>query len=795
MFKKHKIPKVGDRAKKMKNATNFNVIGEENYALFPRSEFYYRFNGTSLFEMSNPDYWSKYWRNIVIGEDGDRISAILNRKNSNYRDVEYIVGSNGTTLNPFELDDYKQIFDSKNEGRQTTIKSLRNSCVYDELLQYKLSISQMIVRKFEETTNMERRNLKAYCENDYPCVLVKVMDIDDLKLPSSSEFGSLYRIVMAYFTGIIDYLAYTNRIPIEIVLRASFAHNIPSLADAGTSFRINIGMIPEVYAIKVFVAGLAILNSELPTLFKTKLNIPLGDLRKINENIDRYNNKNRDKIAVEEWSETDTVLQLLCKNGDSSGEKVSFQLARKKRKDADLLANYVLEELLCTNGKADFIVPLKKMLMHLDFGDDVLVNVKGNDIYNRPKRDFEEKEDEDIRNDDAFWRILRKISSVFETRNISILSKAVNNKTLLGLYYLLDEANVQFIKQCADEGYDSDSDCEGSFRMTDRTITCYHKKITVATGQRAINLAHFLLLYRTGSKLFDTNLMYFETPDMIKKFSIITKLRGLPFCGNYQESVRYIDLNHCNASSNSRKIDLESFLLEVRRNNEKEIIVFDYTTAKTDQINTAIKLFIPHVKVLLFVGSGLKNEQLGADTNPYGTVRIVSSDATVVKALYDVLKVVSNGNDEIPKPSHSMRKAYANIGATVTSEGIFNKSGWKFKKIEENSDKEKSSDARTTNKDFDIWIKIYILFFSGEYDNVLRVLSEILQRDINEIFSWSFDKMKYLASNKVLKLMAHGVSIDDIQKQYDAATSQRVKENKKLGNGVSILCTTNLSCQ
>lgn len=140
-------------------------------------------------------------------------------------------------------------------------------------------------------------------------------------------------------------------------------------------------------------------------------------------------------------------------------------------------------------------------------------------------------------------------------------------------------------------------------------------------------------------------------------------------------------------------VDLQQIkcnLLSELNGEQAEAIIFDYTSASTQRIRTAIELFIPHARVLLLVNSGLKNEQIGADINTYGTLRILSDNSELVGRLTSMAKSILTMLDEIdgeddpielPKQAHNIRKCYKQIGATITSAAIFKHNDWIYKKI------------------------------------------------------------------------------------------------------------------
>lgn len=219
------------------------------------------------------------------------------------------------------------------------------------------------------------------------------------------------------------------------------------------------------------------------------------------------------------------------------------------------------------------------------------------------------------------------------------------------------------------------------------------KKITNSTGIRTFFQAPFLAKYFLGVQKFNYELSYIETRRIIEL--VLETHLDFDSTNTSNQTVRFIDLNYRNGSGDLTlgNVDLQQIkcdLLSELNGEQAEAIIFDYTSASTQRIRTAIELFIPHARVLLLVNSGLKNEQIGADINTYGTLRILSDDGELVDRLTPMAKSILimldeiDGEDdpfELPKQAHNIRKCYKQIGATVTSAGIFKHNDWIYKKI------------------------------------------------------------------------------------------------------------------
>ncbi|XP_076298561.1 uncharacterized protein LOC143217815 [Lasioglossum baleicum] len=753
-----------------------NTIGDDNNEFFyPRCEYKWRFKGTSAFAMSDPDHWGTYFRSTSVGGNCDRIAKLVNSgKTYKNRIINKSCGKNEETIPPSKTGcirstwvhpEYKNIFDTKPIIPKEMNKN-NDTLLYDQLLRYKTDICDTVVTKFSELEISDRK-IDVYFENDYPCIMVQIKEFAEL-FPTQEQ-GSLYNIVLAYFIAITNCVAYRDNIPIEVVNRASFGHDLPSVSETGKSFRISIGVVPKCYA-EVLVQSLKLLNTELlvPLLNKdaTKTTLKLGfskeEIKRHNDEVNCYNEKKCDKersSKVERWEEHENLINVLCKIGDSSGRKVSYQITRSK-KYIDLLADYVHNVTL--GNTKDLAKPLREMLRKLTCTNKGVVTIdNNNDDYNNSQFVFHDEENQDIKNDKKFWGIIRNISLKFERVDIKHLCDAINSKKITGLYRLFEKANLEFIRNSSyrqsEEGYGSSSDCEVSFENT----RFHSKKITLATGMRAFNVARFLSIYKAGTRHIDTKYMYYET-DHVEKKKIVQDINQ---SGNLDFSVpsgvvKCIDLNHCAANGPNSKVDLEKIKDEL---NSESVMILDYTSATTEKISEAIRLFIEKVPILLLVISGIKNEQVGADMNPYGTLRIVTTDPNELNKLYYSLIATLIAQEKLPRELHNIRKAYKDAGAVVTSAAIYTKDrGYDYQPNtdENDSDSEYVIDFGTVSDE----LKKIADLFSGEYEEERNNLTQTHRVSLNSIISWDLKKIKFLGSDDVISVIN---SFDDNQDIFD----------------------------
>ena len=159
----------------------------------------------------------------------------------------------GTFHNPYRFDEYKHMVNRKT--KYFTNASLNNVLLYNKILKYKQKMCEFTVRIFNKALiyceSFVRISSNLYCNNGYPCVMIKLPFFEGMKRNTKNEILNIEnwnQILIAYYIAIVNNLAYRERIPIELVIRSSFGHNGPTIDVTAESFRINIGVIPRRYA-------------------------------------------------------------------------------------------------------------------------------------------------------------------------------------------------------------------------------------------------------------------------------------------------------------------------------------------------------------------------------------------------------------------------------------------------------------------------------------------------------------------------------------------------------------------
>lgn len=246
-------------------------------ALFPRSEYYTRFKLTTAFDMKEPAYWSTYHRSEdtrFFKESGKRQTKFLSPctiKPTESKKISSFHSHAGGFPSPFVNKKYQKI-------TQLSVLAPNSEINFRDIsLKYKNEMCRIVVesfRKAHENDNAQKffiNNKKnkmrvrpiVFHENDFPCVLIKLPILNPAETNSkeAAKYWSKHsarpfqNLLLASFVGILNMEAFNANLPIEMVIRASFGHNSPSICETSGlcgkevgTFRINVGLIPKCYA-------------------------------------------------------------------------------------------------------------------------------------------------------------------------------------------------------------------------------------------------------------------------------------------------------------------------------------------------------------------------------------------------------------------------------------------------------------------------------------------------------------------------------------------------------------------
>jgi ankyrin repeat protein len=662
---------------------------EKDYHYFTKCEYYTRYTGTSHFAMDNCEYWGTYFRSTGLGGESGRFtrkdikSKTFKNKSLNIEEGGSYHSRTGTFRNPYELKEYRKSVEKPEKFKKVASEqdlglientqglNLENP-LYEELLDYRNQICLQVFNKALELLPHNEERFELIHHNEYPCLIVKIPFIQHFEYTESWN-----KLFIAYYVAIVNKEAEVAGIPIEMVIRSGFGHLLPSIDVTGTSFRINVGVVPACYG-EIIAKSLATLQDIITnsdrlntTLERYKYKKGKNFIEKINDKIEVYNNSRPTDNVLPIWKKKQKCYEILQLQGDPSGKSVVCQITRK-RMYLDLLADYVANEL--DNEAPDLTRPIVRMLSHLDFGTSISTNIDQSS-FKRNSREWPAQENLLLQKDEQFWKtITRTVKSIGGGMGI------YDNRTLHGLYSKLEKANKEFIIRsastiAAEDGLGSDSEEEAEGPKKQRLYT---KKLTITTGMMAINVAHYLARYYLKQYLgieqyrAECKSMYYETEKSLKLSAKgKEKLAVLNNKKPSNPSILFFDLNHCDVSG-AQSTRLRHYIEGDLAGKNIPIMVMDYSSSTTSHIKCAINDAInAGVKLILLVSSGLKNEQLSAD-NPYGTVRIITLDKAQREKLYKEATKVLKENGGIPATAHKLRKGYKKVGLIPTNQQILN---------------------------------------------------------------------------------------------------------------------------
>jgi hypothetical protein len=720
--------------------------------LFTRSEYYSRFKGTTAHAMDIPSCWNSYHRS----EKSRSFSIVGNRKKAIFPSpcaekkgtANSFYAHTGGYHAPFTFSCYGDLIKLEKQVPE------RNTNTRDQLLDYKFRMAQAVVQRFTAVSKKNaQRSQKSnvtrpivYVENDYPCVLVALPALNPYELNTESakywsEHPKVFqKLLICIFIARLNVNAIRKKIPIEMVIRSSFGHNLPSICETNKTFRINTGIVPQSYA---FLIGetLAELNQLVGDLCdETSQEMKLS--KKFLKSIEFYNaQKLIDKIENNEIYEklkkkssvknkraltSNKVFSKLYEEFNHINEKAKKANKAKKakkakkgkksstqkgislfkpvelkdktiwqiiRQAANTKGNSVLYECFRQNGTEDWFInqmmdalldgdehpvesSLKKLVECLLYEKKVSMDYsKIHEELKCAKREFEHSTFEQIYADDlAFANIVEILCNAF----------LIEGKPSQALYATLEHAIIKLFttyrgsdqsQVLRDPDYGSDSDFSEDLSDNEPSKPgnhVSHTKLRVCSGMKSIMLAQYgalAYLHSLGATSYtkDVKQMYYEVAEALGYIPT-----GLPKANKVRASweIWHFDLNHCNANNS---VDTYRFEKKLAKLTMKTIAILDYTSSSQSAIKEAARQCFSNskIEIVIFVNSGLKNEQGGADFNPYGEVRIFARDRKTSKEILKLMKDGLSENDKLTQKSHEMVRVCKRRGLASSFYSIF----------------------------------------------------------------------------------------------------------------------------
>ncbi len=731
-------PESIQKCNELKSVFEKILIGDSDDTAYPRCEFYTRFYGSSLYVMALPRYWNTYHRS----ERTRFFTKAGGRCGHSYQNscMQATGGHNapsshlGNVRTPTSLQVYRKRL-LQNRPIKPASVNLR-----DALLQYRLTMAKSVVTHFSQnhdnrqmilskdsTTGalIEKERPIIHTDHDYPCVVVHIPikkssspDTDASRFWSehSIDFQSLQVCV---FLAYVNTQANIKKIPIEMVLRSSFGHNLPSACPTGSSFRINTGIIPEVYA--EVIADALIKTIEALHAMQDHDSTEVID-QDFADQIFRYNahklkeaiNRNKSRIYHSIKSSSDftqindpdcyqkvrltfeTVNRIQPKNKRSQSIEVrllkgmtSWQAIRQQGNSG---GRTVLSECFRRKGSMDwFIDRLIKAIDSdpagnpIDFALTQLIrqlNYSGKKV-SMPKATFPKHKiffqnasfSRYYKNDPPFLNII--------TQLFVGLGHNKNSIPKYGLYAEIEKAGQAFItqrrsqfdrSQTDEDDYGSDSEFEEDYHYTSKKYSISHLKLRVVNGMKAITAAHhgaLKYLESIGMQDYtqDVSSMYFEVEPSLPMIKMSNRLKKLPKSPQGHLSLLYFDLNCNNHDNACDRNDLNEMLDSY----QPIVIMLDITSASTRYSLESLKQCLAQssVNLVLLVESGLKHSQAGLDYNPYGEIRIVSKDKKISRQIFNYITKGLSEDDKLAPQAHRMVRALKNRGFARSFHGLF----------------------------------------------------------------------------------------------------------------------------
>jgi DNA-binding transcriptional regulator YhcF (GntR family) len=719
----------------------------KNKALLPRSEYYSRFKGTTAFDMDDPTHWNSYHRS-----EASRFFAIVGkRKNAQFlspcvkkpQKANSFFSHMGGYHSPFTFPYYRDEITLKDKVLKGNIS------VRDKLLEYKINMAKAVVESFETTSGKNEQRLKnqhnirpiVYEENNYPCVLIALPALNRYEIETESvkywsEHPKIFqKLLYCIFIALLNVNSMREKIPIEMVIRASFGHNLPSVCETHGTFRINIGIVPRCYA-ELMGKTLHQLNQIIGQMCdKTSKPASLSKefLKKVGTyNVEKLINKIKEKKLYETLNNTSnfekarssdkafsklykefcninkkqgkkgisrfkpvelndqTIWQIIRQAANSKGNSVLYECFRQNGTD-DWFVNQVMDALL-TNDKDPIEFALKKLLECLSYNEKVSMNyAKIKKELKCDKHRFEHPSFEQLyTKDPEFSNIVTLLSNAF----------LIEKQPLQALYATLEQASIKLFttyrgSDVVSENPDYGSDSDFSEDLSDSEQSApsnhiSHIKLRVCSGMKAIVLAQYgALCYLhsldvTEYYAKDSKQMYYEVADAIKYIAL-----DLPKVNNVRAvwEIWHFDLNHCNADNSENTHRITKKLTDLTN---ETIAILDYTSSTASTIKETVKQCFSNKKIqsVIFVNSGLKNDQGGADFNPYGEVRIFARDRKTCKKIFKMMKKGLSDKDKLSQQSHEIVRVCKRSGLALSFHGIFckHKNGLNIEIEEEKQD-------------------------------------------------------------------------------------------------------------
>ncbi len=544
---------------------------------------------------------------------------------------------------------------SKQESHISSSKHcVGDAYLYTALLKYRLDFCRLIADKMPTVNHI---NVKF--ANDYPCMMVFIALPTLKKKPSAACANAWTQLIMCLLIPLLNKVFMSNGYPIEVVARASFGFLTPTLSAYDQSIRINLGLLPQ-YCVELIVGSLKSIDEVLSGLYSQQFthddwpvhveSIFLG------ESYQKYFGPKAPKLES-----VFKALWIKVERGDC-GRKLVQSISRTAGM-RQYLVSHVTQNIddLSTKGlikawmqslsdviKSQFKVTkrqlsaVKNSVMHTDKNLNISQKkLNGEDNFFSIVAAITQRLEKQVQSMPYLPAVLR--SPMY--KNLKELKSCVKNRRIQRLYYHFEMVN-ELLFACApyyakaesiQDGEASDSDDEIELEAYPQQ-TLFGKKYITHNGMRsiwaAITIATRLL---NKDKLHSTNEPkipsiacvnpYYELANTLQKWAeyatkcdVSSQLR-VDKKNPVDADILFADLNACETCRERRP----ALSTQIVKNTS--ILIVDTTSSLPVLVFNWLKLLFEKklaLKAVICVASGLKEQQLGADKNHYGVIRIFS---------------------------------------------------------------------------------------------------------------------------------------------------------------------------
>lgn len=577
----------------------------------------------------------------------------------------------GDYPNPFQL-----LGDSFIHTTKTLPTLLGDGVLRDRLLDYQRTLVEYIASRIP---NDKALYATPVVFNDYPCLMLKIFCPFAASNPAKEAWTNL---VICLFTALVNYSAYSNSIPIELVRRSSFCFpSTPAIAPIENSIRLSPGIVPIQYA-TLLIQCVETLNLLLAHLCQTTYQMP--------QNIFYYTSAYQTYLGQQEISlSIFNLLQFLFLKVEkgTTGQLTVQNLMRTAYARQRITAE-IFNQLIALPPDTKDISPAFVSILCWAIQQIQIVGGKLSFQQTAPiqyNASFQQLKSVNIIDDKNFWQtwniILERLglTEQYHKEDFSQFQKSITSQNILTLYFNFEKVIEHMFEHAIltreehqyGDGYGSNSEDEDEIEGT----RLYSKKVIAHNGMRAIYGA---LLGLREARLIDPSYLirilnvnsYYEVESGLKELPALHNATGqiTVVKTSTEANVILFDLNACITDNDKNQQDQNVF-----QNSGNKVFILDSTSTTNNRCRKHLELIIRNslrnCPTIFFVSSGLKHEQLGLDRNHYGTIRIFSPDKKLLEGIYAGIK--KHEKPVLSDVSHALRRKMKTAGCVPVVSQFF----------------------------------------------------------------------------------------------------------------------------